>query len=389
MPDNIKFIYAYDVSGLPKHIIERLEADGINPDDSEVSVKGGVTPDGYVFIIGNQHENLLDLEVTAAHELTGHYGVDTLLGRKGMLSLLKLVENYKTPLAKTEVDESRRRFLKAAAASVAALQLPTVPSSMTEEQIVNEIFNTVNTADSFIDKVLQTVPNAISSKTKDNLQYDAIKKLGMLGEEHNNLWAALYNQGEDFVTVDGVEEYVAEHGKQALNNVRDYYRTYTEDLVSALNNAPQTKNQTAVKTNADKRRTNMLQFAKELGVERYVEEVNVAMDTAVAAAEARGDSKAEIQEIKDKHRMLALREMIARVAEQPVFVKALMGKTEPAQTKTVVEKIKDFIKKIVAAVRTKMIEYGFTEYVKLDTNDIHNLLSQSEQSIRSHTIGVP
>ena len=387
LPDNIKFIYAYDVNGLPKHIIERLEADGINPDDSEVSVKGGVTPDGYVFIIGNQHETLLDLEVTAAHELTGHYGIDTLLGRKGMLSLLKLVENYETPLAKTEVDESRRRFLKAAAASVAALQLPTVPSSMTEEQIVNEIFNTVNTADSFIDKVLQTVPNAISSKTKDNLQYDAIKKLGMLGEEHNNLWAALYNQGEDFVTVDGVEEYVAEHGKQALNNVRDYYRTYTEDLVSALNNAPQTKNQTAVKTNADKRRTNMLQFAKELGVEKYVEEVNVAMDTAVAAAEARGDSKAEIQDIKDKHRMLALREMIARVAEQPVFVRDLKG-AEPAQTKTVVEKIKDFIKKIVAAVRTKMIEYGFTEYVKLDTNDIHNLLSQSEQSIRSHTIGV-
>lgn len=228
LPDNIKFIYAYDVSGLPKHIIERLEADGINPDDSEVSVKGGVTPDGYVFIIGNQHETLLDLEVTAAHELTGHYGIDTLLGRKGMLSLLKLVEG-------------------------------------------------------------------------------------------------------------------TEGG--------------------------------------------MMKFATDLGVERYVEEVNVAMDTAVAAAEARGDSKAEIQEIKDKHRMLALREMIARVAEQPVFIRDLKG-AEPAQTKTVVEKIKDFIKKIVAAVRTKMIEYGFTKYVKLDTNDIHNLLSQSEQSIRSHTIGV-
>lgn len=228
LPDNIKFYYAYDADGIPAHIVKHLEAQGINLQDPETSVKGGVTPDGSVLIIGNQHENLLDLEVTAAHELTGHYGVDTLLGRKGMLSLLKLVEG-------------------------------------------------------------------------------------------------------------------TEGG--------------------------------------------MMKFATDLGVERYVEEVNVAMDTAVAAAEARGDSKAEIQDIKDKHRMLALREMIARVAEQPVFVKALMGKTEPAQTKTVVEKIKDFIKKIVAAVRTKMIEYGFTEYVKLDTNDIHNLLSQSEQSILSHTIG--
>ena len=228
LPDNIKFYYTYDVDGIPPHIVKHLEAQGINLQDPEVSVKGGVTPDGSVLIIGNQHENLLDLEVTAAHELTGHYGIDTLLGRKGMLSLLKLVEG-------------------------------------------------------------------------------------------------------------------TEGG--------------------------------------------MMKFATDLGVERYVEEVNVAMDTAVAAAEARGDSKAEIQDIKDKHRMLALREMIARVAEQPVFVRDLKG-AEPAQTKTVVEKIKDFIKKIVAAVRTKMIEYGFTEYVKLDTNDIHNLLSQSEQSIRNHTIGV-
>lgn len=225
LPKNIKFIYSYDVSGLPKHIIERLEADGINPDDSETSVKGGVTPDGYVFIIGNQHENLLDLEVTAAHELVGHYGVDTLLGRKGMLSLLKLVEG-------------------------------------------------------------------------------------------------------------------TEGG--------------------------------------------MMKFAETLGVERYVEEVNVAMDTAVAAAEARGDSAAEIQEIKDKHRMLALREMIARVAEKPV----LAGKTvEAAKTKTIVDIVKDFVKKIVAAIRTKMIEYGFTEYVKLETGDIYNLLQHAGTSIQNHTIG--
>lgn len=387
LPDNIKFYYTYDVDGIPPHIVKHLEAQGINLQDPKVSVKGGVTPDGSVLIIGNQHENLLDLEVTAAHELFGHYGIDTLLGRKGMLSLLNLVENYKTPLAKTEVNESRRQFLKAAAVSVAALRLPAVPSSMTKEQIVDEIFNTIATADSFIDKVLQTVPNAISRRALDTLIYNAIKKLGMLGEEHNNLWGALQNQGEDFVTVYGIEEYVDEHGKQALNNVRDFYRTYTEDLVSVLNNAAQTEKQTEAKTSVDKRRTNMLQFAKELGVERYVEEVNVAMDKAVAIAETRGDSKAEIQEIKDKHRMLALREMIARVAEQPVFVNALKG-VESTQAKTVVEKIKDFIKKIVAAVRTKLIEYGFTDYVKLDTNDIHNLLTQSQQSILNHTIGV-
>ena len=226
LPKNIKFIYSYDVSGLPDHILKRLEADGIDPTNPAVVVKGGVTPDGYVFIIGNQHENLLDLEVTAAHELVGHYGIDTLLGRKGMLSLLKLVE-------------------------------------------------------------------------------------------------------------------ATEGG--------------------------------------------MLQFAEQLGVTKYVEEVFVAMDSAVAAAEARGDSAAQIQEIKDKHRMLALREMIARVAEKPV----LAGKTtEAAKTKTIADKVKDFVKKIVAAIRTKMIEYGFTKYVKLETGDIYNLLQHAGASIQNHTIGV-
>ena len=386
LPKNIKFIYSYDVSGLPNHILKRLEADGIDPTDPAVVVKGGVTPDGYVFIIGNQHESRLDLEVTAAHELVGHYGIDTMLGRKGMLSLLKLVENYETPSAKPEVDESRRRFLKAATVSVAALQLPTVPSSMTEEQIVEAAWNTVDTANSFIDKVLQTVPNVISSRTKDDLQYDAMKKLGMLGEEHNNLWGALYDESDImYHSQHAMEEYVAEHGKQALNNIRDFYRTYTEDLISVINNASQTKNQTEIKTNADKRRTNMLQFAEQLGVTKYVEEVFVAMDNAVAAAEARGDSAAQIQEIKDKHRMLALREMIARVAEQPV----LAGKTtEAAKTKTIADRVKDFVKKIIAAIRTKMIEYGFTEYVKLETGDIYNLLQHAGASIQNHTIGV-
>ena len=69
LPDNIKFYYTYDVDGIPPHIVKHLEAQGINLQDPKVSVKGGVTPDGSVIIIGNQHENLLDLEVTAAHEL--------------------------------------------------------------------------------------------------------------------------------------------------------------------------------------------------------------------------------------------------------------------------------------------------------------------------------
>jgi hypothetical protein len=225
LPKNIKFYYTYDVTGIPEHILAHMREQKINLADPESTVKGGVTPDGSVLIIGNQHESLLDLEVTAAHELIGHYGIDTLLGRKGMLGLLNAVEN---------------------------------------------------------------------------------KAEGMLG------------------------------------------------------------------------------FARELGVEKYVEEINVATDNAVAAAQARGDSAADIQDIRNNGRMTALREMIARVAEQPV----LAGQTTaPTKTQTTLGRLQEFVKKIIAALRTALIKYGFSEYVNLNTSDIHNLLRQSGDSIQKHTIG--
>ena len=225
LPKNIKFYYTYDVTGVPEHILAHMREQKINLADPESTVKGGVTPDGSVLIIGNQHESLLDLEVTAAHELIGHYGIDTMLGRKGMLGLLNAVES---------------------------------------------------------------------------------KEGGMLA------------------------------------------------------------------------------FARELGVEKYVEEINVATDNSVAAAQARGDSAADIQDIRDNGRMTALREMIARVAEQPV----LAGQTTaPAKTQTATNRIQEFIKKIIAALRTALIKYGFSKYIDLNTNDINNLLRQSGDSIQKHTIG--
>jgi hypothetical protein len=39
-----------------------------------------VFPDGTVLVIGDQHANVKDLEETIAHELVGHYGIDTLIG---------------------------------------------------------------------------------------------------------------------------------------------------------------------------------------------------------------------------------------------------------------------------------------------------------------------
>jgi hypothetical protein len=92
LPKNIKFHYSYELSGAPKAFLDTLIADGIDINNPDELVKGGVMPDGTVVIIGNQHASQSDLELTVAHELVGHYGIDTFLGERGMKALLKAVE---------------------------------------------------------------------------------------------------------------------------------------------------------------------------------------------------------------------------------------------------------------------------------------------------------
>jgi hypothetical protein len=56
------------------------------------SVKGGVLPNGDVFIIIDAHSSMLDLEQTVAHELTGHYSFESMLGKDGMENLMRKVD---------------------------------------------------------------------------------------------------------------------------------------------------------------------------------------------------------------------------------------------------------------------------------------------------------
>jgi hypothetical protein len=56
------------------------------------SVKGGVLPNGDVFIIVDAHSNMLDLEQTVAHELVGHYSFESMLGKDGMENLMRKVD---------------------------------------------------------------------------------------------------------------------------------------------------------------------------------------------------------------------------------------------------------------------------------------------------------
>jgi hypothetical protein len=76
LPSNVKFIYAPTVRDVPVRLLNQMAKEKADPAD----VQGAVFSDGTVLVIGENHANLKDLEATIAHELVGHYGIDTLIG---------------------------------------------------------------------------------------------------------------------------------------------------------------------------------------------------------------------------------------------------------------------------------------------------------------------
>jgi plasmid stabilization system protein ParE len=84
--------------GLKVLVIEKLTptlrgaiAEGGYTDTEIDGVRGGVMPDGTVFIVSNNHADVKDVERTLAHEITGHLGVEGVLGQAGMDALAKKV----------------------------------------------------------------------------------------------------------------------------------------------------------------------------------------------------------------------------------------------------------------------------------------------------------
>lgn len=84
--------------GLKVLVLEKLTptlrgaiADGGYTDTEIDGVRGGVMPDGTVFIVANNHADTKDVERTLAHEITGHLGVEGVLGQAGMDALAKKV----------------------------------------------------------------------------------------------------------------------------------------------------------------------------------------------------------------------------------------------------------------------------------------------------------
>ena len=83
-PEGVKFKYFATKAALPKRILDGIAAQGVDID----TVRGGVLPDGTVFVVGENHTSMADLEKTIVHELVGHVGFEGFVGKNGLDALL-------------------------------------------------------------------------------------------------------------------------------------------------------------------------------------------------------------------------------------------------------------------------------------------------------------
>jgi hypothetical protein len=87
LSSGVNFVYAKTFADAPDAFMRAVAVAGKDP----ATVRGAVLPDGTVVVIGENHTSIADLEDTIAHEIIGHYAIDTLLGPKGMKALVKKV----------------------------------------------------------------------------------------------------------------------------------------------------------------------------------------------------------------------------------------------------------------------------------------------------------
>ena len=91
LPKDIKFEYYATASDMPADLQKDIANQGLA--DQVGFIRGGVRPDGTVFVVGGNHTSLAEMEKTIAHEFVGHYSLEGVLGTDGMLGLLKRVES--------------------------------------------------------------------------------------------------------------------------------------------------------------------------------------------------------------------------------------------------------------------------------------------------------
>lgn len=73
---------------LPEGMKKYIREQGYDPD----TIKGFVTANGKIVVVAVNHANVKEVEQTLAHEITGHMGVDGVLGKDGMYNLAAKID---------------------------------------------------------------------------------------------------------------------------------------------------------------------------------------------------------------------------------------------------------------------------------------------------------
>ena len=144
LPENVKFVYAATPRQIPARLLNEMAKDGVDADNM---VQGAVFPDGTVLVVGDQHADIRDLEETIAHELIGHYGVDTVIGIDRLNAFAKKTDVIKLaqdlggkPLVSEVLNTVRANAALGRSEEVQKLQALREIIAHTEEARVTEAF---------------------------------------------------------------------------------------------------------------------------------------------------------------------------------------------------------------------------------------------------------
>jgi len=132
LPKGVEVIYAPTLKDAPPELLAAMYREGLD------FAKGAVMPDGTVVIIGEAHKTLADLEETFAHELIGHYGVDTIIGKDGMQALVdRLFKQGDAHVADVATALNVFPDVETALAAKDALQNPEVRMALVREMVAH------------------------------------------------------------------------------------------------------------------------------------------------------------------------------------------------------------------------------------------------------------
>ena len=95
LPKDIKVKSVESIANLPQEVKKALALDGFVEGSAQANtLRGFVTPTGEVYIIRGNHATAKELQVTYAHEIIGHAGVDRILGPEGVRELVKRIQAH-------------------------------------------------------------------------------------------------------------------------------------------------------------------------------------------------------------------------------------------------------------------------------------------------------